>query len=46
MTHPPDLSFDLTAEPWIPALGLDGRERVLTPLQLVEQAGGLSSIGG
>lgn len=46
MIHPPDVSFDLTAEPWIAVIGLDGRERLLTPLQLVEQAGELSSIGG
>lgn len=40
------LSFDLTHEPWIPVLDLGGHERVLTPLQVVEQAGELSSIGG
>jgi CRISPR system Cascade subunit CasA len=39
-------SFDLTTEPWIPALDLTGHERVLTPLQLVEQAGELSAVGG
>lgn len=44
MTDP--LSFDLTREPWIPVLDLAGRERVLTPLQVVQQAGELSSIGG
>lgn len=41
-----DPSFDLTAEPWIPALDLTGHARVLTPLQLVQQAEELSSIGG
>jgi CRISPR system Cascade subunit CasA len=40
------LSFDLTLESWIPVLDLGGRERVLTPLQVVEQAGELAGIGG
>lgn len=39
-------SFDLTAEPWIPVLDLDGRERLLTPLDVVEQADRLATIGG
>jgi CRISPR system Cascade subunit CasA len=39
-------SFDLTTEPWIPVLDLDGRERVLTPLDVVEQADRLATIGG
>ncbi|MDK3256655.1 type I-E CRISPR-associated protein Cse1/CasA [Blastococcus capsensis] len=39
-------SFDLTAEPWIPVLDLDGRERVLTPLDVVQQADRLATIGG
>lgn len=40
------LSFDLTREPWIPVLDLDGHERVMTPLQVIEQAGELAGIGG
>ncbi|MDP9427572.1 MAG: type I-E CRISPR-associated protein Cse1/CasA [Actinomycetota bacterium] len=40
------MSFDLTREPWIPVLDLTGRERTLTPLQVIEQAGELSTIGG
>lgn len=39
-------SFDLTREPWIPVLDSTGRERVLNPLQVVEQAGELATIGG
>lgn len=46
MTQLVDLSFDLTREPWIPALDLDGRERALTPVEVVAQAGELTSIGG
>lgn len=40
------LSFDLTREAWIPVLDSTGRERVLTPLEVVEQAGELATIGG
>lgn len=39
-------SFDLTTEPWIPVLDLDGRECLLTPLEVVEQANRLATIGG
>lgn len=46
MIQPVDLTFDLTSEPWIPALDHDGRERVLTPVEVVAQAGELTSIGG
>lgn len=38
--------FDLTSEPWIPALDLKGQERTLTPLQVFEQSGQLGTIGG
>ncbi len=39
-------SFDLTAEPWIPVLGLDGAVHELSPTEVVAQADQLVSIVG
>lgn len=44
MTEPP--GFDLTAEPWIPALGLDGTVHELSPIEVFARADELASIGG
>jgi CRISPR system Cascade subunit CasA len=38
--------FDLTAEPWIPVLGLDGAVRELSPLDVFLSADQLVAIGG
>lgn len=38
--------FDLTAEPWIPALGLDGAVHELSPVEVFARADELVSIGG
>jgi CRISPR system Cascade subunit CasA len=40
------LRFDLTAEPWIPALGLDGVVHELSPIEVFARADELVSIGG
>lgn len=44
MSDPP--AFDLTIEPWIPVVDLDGGVRELSPVEVVAQAGRLASIGG
>lgn len=38
--------FDLTTEPWIPALGLDGAVHELSPIDVFARADELVSIGG
>ncbi|WP_406690392.1 type I-E CRISPR-associated protein Cse1/CasA [Saccharopolyspora sp. ID03-671] len=41
-----DLSFDLLDEPWILALGLDGRQHELSLVEMLERAPGLGMISG
>ncbi|QBS41308.1 type I-E CRISPR-associated protein Cse1/CasA [Nocardia sp. CS682] len=46
MNGPNRQGFNLLDEPWILALGVDGRERRLSILELLEQAKDLTTIGG
>ncbi|MEU2032842.1 type I-E CRISPR-associated protein Cse1/CasA [Nocardia amamiensis] len=46
MNTPHEPGFNVLDDPWITALGIDGRERQLSILGVLEQAGNLATIGG